>query len=199
MTNDQRASWLVNRIVGKSLLDVGCNEGMFAMIRQFGVLTVGVDINRWKTNYDYFVQADAHHLPFRTSSFDTVIIAEVLEHVEDPIHVLREAGRVAKERVLFSTPNEYLWSAEKKPFMSVEEAAGKENKTALEYFHQGTINNPKCLFGFEENEFLFHRHIRYWTREELTEVIKKAGLDGVIEDLIYDGWAYFVGTLKKRI
>ena len=195
--NNPRIQWLVDRVLGKTLLDVGCNKGWFSALQQFGVYIVGIDINRWKNGYDYFIQADAHHLPFKTSSFDTVIVAEVLEHAGDPSLVLQEAGRVAKERVLFTTPNEYEWSKEHRPFMSVEEAAMIEGKTPLEYFHQGTISDPDCLFGFEEEEFLYHRHIRYYDRETITKDVELSGLLGDVEELKYAGLAYWVGVLHK--
>lgn len=43
------------------------------------------------------VQADAHSLPFADAVFDTIICAEVLEHVFRPDQVMREINRVLKE------------------------------------------------------------------------------------------------------
>ncbi len=43
-----------------------------------------------------FVQGDAHHLPFVDESFDLVYCRYVLEHVADPLAVLREMRRVLK-------------------------------------------------------------------------------------------------------
>lgn len=42
------------------------------------------------------VSGDAHQLPFRSRSFDTVMLLEVLEHLPEPHRALREASRVAK-------------------------------------------------------------------------------------------------------
>lgn len=41
-----------------------------------------------------FVQGDAHSLPFETGAFDVVYCRFLLEHVADPLGVLREAHRV---------------------------------------------------------------------------------------------------------
>lgn len=42
----------------------------------------------------HFVQGDAHHLPFDEESFDTVYCRYLLEHVREPVIVLKEIGRV---------------------------------------------------------------------------------------------------------
>jgi len=58
------------------------------------------------------VVADASELPFRDSSYQTVICSEVLEHVDDPGAVISEAARVvdAGGLFLFSTPSRTFWS-----------------------------------------------------------------------------------------
>jgi len=43
-----------------------------------------------------FVRGDAHHLPFEDNSFDVVYSRYVLEHVADPVRVLKEMRRVLK-------------------------------------------------------------------------------------------------------
>jgi SAM-dependent methyltransferase len=40
------------------------------------------------------VQADAFYLPFTDQSFQAVICAELLEHVQNPVEILREVFRV---------------------------------------------------------------------------------------------------------
>jgi len=43
------------------------------------------------------VLADAHHLPFSVGAFDAVLSSHVLEIMEDPAQVLREATRVLRQ------------------------------------------------------------------------------------------------------
>jgi ubiquinone/menaquinone biosynthesis C-methylase UbiE len=46
------------------------------------------------------VQGDAARLPFRDGAFERVFLVAVLDFVEDPVAVLREARRVARDRVV---------------------------------------------------------------------------------------------------
>jgi 2-polyprenyl-3-methyl-5-hydroxy-6-metoxy-1,4-benzoquinol methylase len=48
---------------------------------------------------------DGQRLPVADDSVDTVVLFEVLEHLQDPAAVLREARRVATRNVLVTTPN----------------------------------------------------------------------------------------------
>lgn len=72
------------------------------------------------------VLALAEHIPFRSASFDYVILSEVLEHVNDKIKVLQECYRILKSRglLLLSTPREGWFSDFLKsyflPFIVVE-------------------------------------------------------------------------------
>lgn len=81
-----------------------------------------------------FVEADIRNLPFPDSYVDTVMACDVLEHLPwDDVHqALREARRVAKQRVLITIPDErnipdstcfkHLWvaSPEKVEVMAAE-------------------------------------------------------------------------------
>lgn len=56
-----------------------------------------------------FLKGDVQSLPFHDQQFDVAVLAEVLEHVPQPVTALREAGRVAS-RVLITTPCEQRWT-----------------------------------------------------------------------------------------
>jgi SAM-dependent methyltransferase len=57
---------------------------------------------------DTFVPGDVQSLPFTDGQFDVAVLAEVLEHVGDPVTAIREAARVATV-VLITTPFEQAW------------------------------------------------------------------------------------------
>jgi ubiquinone/menaquinone biosynthesis C-methylase UbiE len=89
----------------RSILDVGCASGWFlSRLRAYfpKASCTGVDvypqaIKFGKAAYPQikFAVADAHRLPFKNRSFDTIVCTEVLEHVVNPLKVLREIRRVA--------------------------------------------------------------------------------------------------------
>ncbi len=98
------------------LLDIGCGEGNVTELYRVrkGCETHGIEIadqaieravargvqaRKWDLNeYPY---------PFEEASFDTVAIVDVLEHVIDPLMLLRESRRILREggRAIVCVPN----------------------------------------------------------------------------------------------
>ena len=107
----------------RSLLDVGCGEGVLTQ-RWANQLAprrvVGIDLDdpllaaewerRQAANLTYIAQR-AERLPFADGEFDVATAIEVLEHVPDPAHTLAEMARCAARHVLVSVPHEPLWRA----------------------------------------------------------------------------------------
>ena len=95
---------------GKRILDFGCATGGYCLeLRKLGFECVGVDISEEYIKIAQQKGVEAHLikdcLPFNDNSFDTVIMFELLEHVEDPDRILKEAKRVAKKNILVTVPN----------------------------------------------------------------------------------------------
>lgn len=98
---------------GRSLLDVGCGPGTitaeFAERLSPGRV-VGVDAapdalaaaGELETTAE-FVLGDAYELPFDEGSFDIVHTHQTLQHVHDPVAMLREMARVARGSSLLSS------------------------------------------------------------------------------------------------
>ncbi|MGA9852144.1 MAG: class I SAM-dependent methyltransferase [Gammaproteobacteria bacterium] len=105
---EHRARDWVRKHAQGHVLDIGCADGWARMVVN-NCAYVGLDypttaIAMYRTTPDVF--ADGHAIPFAGSSFDTVLLLEVLEHVRDPECVLREIARVLKPggRLLLSVP-----------------------------------------------------------------------------------------------
>jgi SAM-dependent methyltransferase len=108
----------------KSLLDVGCGEGVLThqWAQRLGDerRVVGIDLDdpalhaewakRTAPNLSYRVMK-AENLPFADNEFDTATAIEVLEHVPDPEHTVTEMARVGQRWLLVSVPREPLWRA----------------------------------------------------------------------------------------
>lgn len=109
--NPKKAALLKKYAVGK-VLDVACGSGIYSnYLSELGHDVVGVDsevefVRKAKKNYQGLDMrvASAEKLPFGENSFETVVLFDILEHVDD-VKVLKEALRVGK-RVIISVPRE---------------------------------------------------------------------------------------------
>jgi 2-polyprenyl-3-methyl-5-hydroxy-6-metoxy-1,4-benzoquinol methylase len=112
---------LFSRAAPRSLLDVGCGEGVLTQkwaARLAPGRVVGIDLEdpaiqaEWERrrapNLEYLVMK-AEYLPFGDGEFDLAAAIEVLEHVPDPEHTVGEMARVASGHLLVSVPREPLW------------------------------------------------------------------------------------------
>jgi ubiquinone/menaquinone biosynthesis C-methylase UbiE len=99
------------------ILDVGCGEGYFlkCIEKWFPNAEIyGLDIDDNKLylasgrlNSAKLKKYDAHKLPFPDDSFDIVSAIQILEHLETPELLLREANRILRNGgiLIIATPN----------------------------------------------------------------------------------------------
>jgi 2-polyprenyl-3-methyl-5-hydroxy-6-metoxy-1,4-benzoquinol methylase len=113
---------LFSRAAPRSVLDVGCGEGVLTerWAERLGEgRVVGLDLPDPKLEAEWSVRARPNlsfetlrtPLRFADGEFDLVAAIEVLEHVPDPVATLDEMRRVAAEHLLVSVPREPLWRA----------------------------------------------------------------------------------------
>jgi SAM-dependent methyltransferase len=98
-----------------SLLDAGCGNGFFChwISSRHGLSDItGVDISEPRTELARkryprlkFVTGDLSRLPFNEAQCDIVTCIEVLEHMRDPLSVIRELVRVARKYILITVPD----------------------------------------------------------------------------------------------
>ena len=100
---------------GDSVLDAGCGEGhLFSRVpasaRQTGIdlSSAALEIAASRNPSAEWIHADLHKMPFADHTFDKICCSEVIEHVPDPVAVIRELHRVVKPegRVIITVPNE---------------------------------------------------------------------------------------------
>ncbi|MBM9538338.1 class I SAM-dependent methyltransferase [Desulfobulbus alkaliphilus] len=92
------AQWLKSQVCGV-VLDVGCGNGWTREIMPETVQYVGIDYPTtvalgYEGRPDLF--ADASCLPVADKSVDTVLLLDVLEHLDDPEKAVAEAARVLR-------------------------------------------------------------------------------------------------------
>lgn len=103
---------------GSRILDAGAGES-----RNRNLIThqtyIAVDAACGDPAWDYGdldVVADLEQTPFGTNSFDLVICTQVLEHVRDPLRVLKELCRVSKAGGALCLSAPQGWGVHQPPF-----------------------------------------------------------------------------------
>lgn len=148
------------------LVDIGCSTGAFLgrMHDRYDAL-VGIDfIPATRSEFDnvQFLQADLRlGIPLAESMADTVTATEVIEHIADPILLVREAFRIARPGAEFilTTPNvRYI----KHLFQLVVRGRG-----------------PKTAAHHDDGLLWDGGHIHYFTSSDLEALLKEAGFVGV--------------------
>jgi len=92
------------------LLDLGLGPGDHsAHFLSKGLEVVALDISLVqlkKSDFIKVVLGDAHHLPFKGGSFDSVLCSELLEHLSHPGQCVQEIHRILREggTAVFTTP-----------------------------------------------------------------------------------------------
>jgi methionine biosynthesis protein MetW len=155
--------WQVADLVGsaKRVLDVGCSTGYFAeALAARGNEVLGVEYDEASARAARergldVLAADLERVDlaehFGESSFDVVVFADVLEHLRDPLPVLRSARRLLRPGgfVVISLPN----------------IAHGDVRLAL----------LDGRFDYTETGILDDTHTRFFTRRSLVEFVRSGG------------------------
>jgi SAM-dependent methyltransferase len=148
---------------GLRVLDVGCGSGVHGaeLYRLQGHRVVGVDlseasIEKAKTRLAEAYVADVtqpERYPFRSMQvFDVVLFSDMLEHLPDPLEVLRRHYRLLAPggRVLISLPNVAIWNVRLALFFG-----------QFEYGDTGTLDRTHLRF------FTLHSFQRFLSEADL--------------------------------
>lgn len=112
---------VIARLAPRRLLDVGCGSGYLAKLlkaRVPGLVIHGVDVSgvaleRARAHVDqvWQVDLDKADIPLPSEQYDAVTCVEVLEHLYDPDHALREIARVLSPlgHAVVTVPNLAYW------------------------------------------------------------------------------------------
>lgn len=159
------------------ILDLGCGDGIFLEhLKRKGVEGIGLDISESAIKLAKSRGVDCRvfdlggKLPFEDNSFEVVTLIDTLEHLFMPKEVLKEAHRVTKNYIIFSTPN----------FVSL---------AARLQVLRGQV---------PENNTLRKAHVFWATRKVLLQFLKEIGFK--VEKEVYDSFYSekpFLGKIFK--
>ena len=170
---------LVGPVKDLQILDVGCSRGYLGQrLKALGNKVIGVEISHLAAEQARQVLDEVHSFDIEkawpetllTQSFDLVILAEVAEHVFDPVEVPKNVSLILRSggQIILTTPNFMTWT-----------------------------NRLRFIVGdFRyQNEGMFDfGHIRFFTYTYLKTVLREAGFELVQEEHIF-----FPGKLTSII
>ncbi len=97
---------MIKNITYSSVLEIGCGSGELSQyLKNYN----GIDISK---NSCKSIIGDAHELPFKSDSFDLILLLDLLEHTDDKL-VMEEVYRIIKPNghVIITVPAfDFLWS-----------------------------------------------------------------------------------------
>lgn len=153
---------LVRRFAaGGTLLDLGAASGeLGAALRGHFRRSIGVEFDADRAGdlrgrFDRVVIADLEQMPRLPRNADAIVLADVLEHLKDPVRVLM----LCRDAL---APDGYL-------FISVPNIANVTIRLGLLF---GT-------FRYRERGILDATHLRFYTKRTIREEVERAGFDVV--------------------
>jgi 2-polyprenyl-3-methyl-5-hydroxy-6-metoxy-1,4-benzoquinol methylase len=171
---------------GANILDVGCGSGLFgARMRTQDNTVWGIDsadaiAGLAQRRLDRFICADAGDFArvaelLGDKRFDVIVFADVLEHLPDPVGILRSYLRFLTPggTVLVSVPNIAVWNVRAGLMLG-----------RFEYKATGTLDRT---------------HLRFFTRSSLVSVLREVGLEVETIDINPGIARAFAGSAKRFV
>lgn len=162
----------------KPVLDIGVGNGKIDefLFRNHGKIDVGIDLDKSglesakKTKkYKKIVRADAQDLPFKNTSFNTIVSNSTFEHIANDLKAVSEVSRVLKKGGLFFTtiPSEFLqkWVLEYEE--KVNKSRSQQNlikfNKRTNHLHYRSLNRWRQYFKINNLKIVFYKY--YFPKE----------------------------------
>lgn len=103
-----KLNYIEKYATGKTLLDIGCAQGWYAKkAKDKGFKVLAVDIENFikveGINFQTITPGQIY--PQINKHFDTVLLFDVLEHIENEEEALSDLSKLCMQRVIISVPN----------------------------------------------------------------------------------------------
>jgi 2-polyprenyl-3-methyl-5-hydroxy-6-metoxy-1,4-benzoquinol methylase len=174
------------------VLDLGCGFGVntFYMCENLSVPVAGLDLdklklveaslraeNQSKCERIAFVTADVCRPPFKASSFDCILMTEVLEHLIRPDEGLRACSHLlpAGGILILTVPSRHNLNYSANPFQVLEKIFSLVSDRVLPSYH-----NLHARFEYNrkdpETQYGMHHHFSF---QRLSAILQKNGFEGI--------------------
>ena len=138
------------------ILDVGCGVGGLSekLLEKGYKNIIALDIESKLRIKLPFIKADLNKDLILKETFDVIICQEVIEHLENPRHLLRELKKILREEgmIIITTPNILNW------------------KARIYYILKGII------WGFNEENYKFNGHLTPVTGYDFQRICNEVNL-----------------------
>lgn len=87
----------------QKILDVGCGDGRidsYLMSSNKEIEIIGIDVLVRDNTYIDVIEYDGYHIPLKDNVVDTVMVIDVLHHVDDPQRLIKEMVRVTSDSII---------------------------------------------------------------------------------------------------
>ncbi|MFY9074517.1 methyltransferase type 11 [Malaciobacter mytili] len=105
-----------------------------------------IHTHMFSSSKEKFIDADIKELPFENNSFDTVILTQVLEHIDNPFKALEEIKRVLKKDGILILSVPFIYQAHATPYdfyrfseYGLKEICKNYDFKILEFHYQGYL------------------------------------------------------------
>ena len=211
----------------KSILEIGCGKGTFISSAKYhhpAVDAFGCDIDceiiRYASDKEkgiHYVCCDALFLPYKDNSFDTIIIIDVLEHIQAVEAVLQEIQRVLRKGGTlychvpcegeYFTLHWFLWKCKLPGYKLKEDICGH-----IQRFTFGNIIHLMKQSGFriDSMEYMYHPigqiqdlfgwflrdHFLQWIHNTILRILP-SDIEHIVKDLFNHLYKQYKDDKKK--
>ena len=187
---------------GSTVLEIGCADGrlanMLSIKKKCKVYCVEKDpsmaiIVKGKCEYIQNIDIEKTQLPYNEGFFDCVVIGNVLEHMVEPLKVLKDIRKYLSDDgfLIFSVPNIVNWHSRLTIFFGKFEYSetGVFDRTHLHFYNLNSAKKiaidagydivsldvtPSIYFWKRRLNFLWYRMAKAWKNLFADEFIVKA-------------------------